>query len=271
MKFTALLFASLTLAAISGCGNGGSPAPGPGPKPIDPSGNWSITAADAGGSSVPFAALFSQTGSVVTSNSFSATGSLAPFTCVPFTASLSNGQVLNGSNFTGDVVMGGNFGTFSFNTTLSADGKSFTGTFASMPPCTGLLSSGTFTGAEVPTISGSWTGTITPCTFNQQTGICTLIQGATPGTLTAALSQNDATGNVTGTYQAAGIQGLPAGTVAVIPPSDILSGLYWQFTMTDNGGTRVSIVNGKLDMKGGFSGLLLLLPSQVTFTLVMSH
>jgi hypothetical protein len=278
MKSTSLLFASLILVAVSGCGNSGSPTPpGPGPKPIDPSGNWSMTATDGGGKSVQFAALFAQIGSVVTSNSFTATGNGVPFSCVPFTASLSNGQVLNVSNFTGDVIMGGNFGTFSFNTTLSGDGKSTSGTFANMPPCTGLLTSGTFTGAEVPSISGSWTGTLQPCAYDQITGTCTLFGKTSP--ITAVLSQNDASGNVTGSYQTTGLSAFSSGTIAVVPPFDILSGNFWQFTMTDNNGTKFVVCGGctpggtGLDLQGHFVGVIPAnFPSQTTsYWLVASH
>lgn len=243
------LAASLLMVACGG-GRVNPVAPTPG-APIDPSGNWTMTAKDAGGKSVQYAALFSQTGSVVTSNSFTAAGNPPPFACVPFSASLSNGQVLNVSNFTGDVIIGNNFGTFNFNATLAADGKSFAGTYSNMPTCSGLLISGTYTGAEVPTTSGSWTGTIQPCAYSQQTADCPLF--GTAGQITATLSQNDATGNVTGSYQITGLADFSSGTVSVVPPSDILSGTVWQFTMQDANGTTF-VTYGALDLQGGFIG-----------------
>jgi hypothetical protein len=90
--------------------------------------------------------------------------------------------------------------------------------------------------------------------------------------MTAALSQDDATGNVTGSYTLNGIAGLSAGTVAVLPADqDILSGLVWQFTMTDNGGSA-TIVNGALDMKNGFSGVAVIrVPGNPRFIVTMTH
>src|SRR5882724_5072425 len=97
-----LCFSALSFFAICGCGSGSSnPGNTGGGAPIDPSGNWTMTATDGGNHSVKFAALFSQTGAVVISNSFSAAGNPAPFACVPFSANLSNGLVQNVSNFTG--------------------------------------------------------------------------------------------------------------------------------------------------------------------------
>lgn len=268
--------ALLCLAMIvSGCGNSGSPAPPP-PKPgapIDPSGNWTMTATDAGGKSITFAALFAQTGSVVTANSFTAAGNPAPFACTPFTATVSNGSVQNVSNFTGTVTFGGNFGAFTFNTTLAADGKSFTGTYATMPGCSGVLASGTFTGAEVPTTSGTWTGTLQPCNYDQTTGICTLTGATSP--ISASLTQNDSTGNVAGTYQVSGVAGFSSGSVAVVPPFDLLSGNFWQFTVSDISGNKATVCGGctpgpngvgtsGLDLKGNFTGLVSVQPVSAT-------
>lgn len=273
LRFTQLLALLVTLTLIS-CGGGSSSTPTPSggtSKPIDPSGNWTMTAADAGGKSVQFAALFAQTGSVVTANSFTAAGNPAPFSCVPFTATLANGQVLNVNDFSGDVTFGGNFGGFSFNSTLTPDGKSASGTYSNMAPCTGLLLTGTFTAAEVPTTTGSWTGTMQPCDIDFTTGVCTA--NANPaGSMTAALSQDDVTGNVTGQFTVSGITGLSGGTVAVLPADqDLLSGTLWQFTMTDNGGSAI-IVNGTLDQKNGFSGTAVIrVPGNPRFLVTMSH
>jgi len=258
----------LGFAFAAGCGGGPSAAPPPPPPAaIDPSGNWSMTASDSGAASAAFASLFAQTGSVVTSNSFTASGNPAPFACVPFSATLANGQVLNVNNFTGDVNITG-FATFSFNVTLAADGKSFTGSYANMPPCSGLLSSGTFAGAEIPTASGSWTGTLAPCTLDQQTGICTPT-GAPGGALTASLTQSDLTGNVTGTYQVTALAAFSSGTVGVAASDqDILSGKTWQFTMTDANATKF-IANGLLDLQGKFAGIIS--GNGATYLLTMTH
>jgi hypothetical protein len=274
LRFANLLASLITAITLIACGGGSSSTTTPiggGAKPIDPSGNWTMTATDSGAKTVQFAALFSQSGSIVTANSFTAAGNPAPFSCVPFTATLANGQVVDVDNFTGDVVFGNNFGTFSFNTTLKPDGKSSTGTFTNMPPCTGLLASGSYDAAEVPTTTGSWTGTLQPCDIDFATGICA--PNANPaGAMTATLSQDDATGNVTGQFTITGVAGLSAGTVAVLASDqDLLSGTVWQFTMSDASGLAI-IVNGTLDMKNGFSGVALIhAAGSPRFILTMTH
>lgn len=110
-----------------------------------------------------------------------------------------------------------------------------------------------------------------PCDIDFTTGVCTA--NANPaGSLTAALSQDDVTGNVTGQFTVSGITGLSGGSVAVLPADqDLLSGLVWQFTMTDNGGSAI-IVNGALDMKNGFSGVAVIrVPGNPRFLVTMSH
>lgn len=278
-----LLSAALSLLTIS-CGGGGSSKPKPPVgAPIDPSGNWTMTATDGGGKSIDLAALFAQTGAVVTANSFTAAGTTGPFSCTPFSATLSNGLVQNISNFTGTVTFGGNFGAFTFDTTLTPDGKSFTGTYSNMPSCTGLLLSGTFTGAEVPTTTGSWTGTIQPCQYSQQTGVCTLSGTTSP--ITASLTQDDVSGNVTGTFQVTSVPGFSQGTVAVTPPFDILSGRFWQFSLTDNSGSIATVCGGctpgangtgtsGLDLNRNFTGLVSVHPVSPTsnyYWITVSH
>lgn len=282
MKITNGLL-SLLILVLAGCGGSGSMQPKPtgGGAVIDPSGNWTMTATDGGGKSIQLAALFAQTGAVVTANSFTAFGNPAPFACTPFTATLSSGLVQNVSNFTGTVTFGNNFGAFTFTATLAADGKSFTGTYSNMPSCTGLLLSGTFTGAEVPTASGSWTGTLQACTYDQATGICSTSGVTSP--FTAALSQDDVTGNVTGTYQVTGVTGFSVGTIAVQPPSDFLSGLTWQFTVSDNSGSKATVCGGctpgangtglsGLDLQRNFAGLVAVQPGPANYYwMVASH
>lgn len=273
----------LALLLVS-CGNGGSPSPnpGPGPKLIDPSGNWTMTATDSGGRSVKFAALYAQVGANVSANSFTSLFD-STFTCTPFSAALSGGLVQNVDNFTGTVTFGGGFGAFTFTTMLAQDGKSFTGTYSNMPGCTGLLPTGAFTGAEVPSTSAVWTGTIQNCTYDQQTGICTTAGTTAP--FSATLSQNDVTGNVTGNYQVSGAVGFSSGTVQVRPGIDILSGLLWEFTITDVSGNTAGVCGGctpgangsglsGLDLSGHFEGLVSVQPINQTSThywLVASH
>jgi hypothetical protein len=241
-----------------------------------------MTATDGGNHSVQFAALYNQVGADVTANSFTSLFG-STFTCTPFTAALSNGLVQNVSNFTGTVTFGGGFGAFTFTATLAADGKSFTGTYSNMPSCTGLLLSGTFTGAEVPSASGSWTGTIQGCSYDQTTGVCTLFGATSP--FTAALTQDDATGSVTGSYQVSGAVGFSSGTVHVRQGIDVLSGLFWEFEINDASGSAAIVCGGctsgadgaglsGLDLNGHFAGLLSVEPINQTsahYWLVASH
>jgi len=74
---------------------------------------------------------------------------------------------------------------------------------------------------------------------------------------------------VIGAYQVTGLAAFSSGTIAVsAADQDILSGLVWQFTMTDNGGGK-AIVNGSLDLHGAFNGNAFI--GQSAFRLAMSH
>jgi hypothetical protein len=258
MLWGTAIAAVLLLAACGGGGTTQTTKGGSSQAVVDPSGNWTMTATDAQGQHVAFAALFNQVGSTVTANSFTASNDPAPFSCVPLTASIANGTVQNVDQFSGAVTLsnrdtGAPFGTFSFTGMLNPAGTAFSGTFSGMPSCTGIGASGTFTGAEVPSTSGTWSGTIQPCSYDQQTGVCTL--AGTSSSFAAVLSQNDATGNVTGTYQVTSLAGISSGTVAVAPPFDILSGLLWQFTLSDGNGDKF-VAFGALSLDRKFSGHL---------------
>jgi hypothetical protein len=271
--FTILLTIILGLSLLA-CG-GGSKTMGGNSKVIDPSGNWTMTAQDQQGNKVQFAALFNQVGAIVTANSFTAAGNPSPFNCVPFGATLSNGLVANVSNFTGSVAVinssnQSSFGTFAFNTTLNDAGTSFAGTYAGLPGCTGIGATGTFTGAEVPSVTGNWTGTIQSCNFDQQQGKCASLNGS-PSAISFSLTQNDSTGNVSGTYQVANLAPFTSGSVAINPPSDILSGTVLQFSMIDANGHK-STANGTLGADRSFSGLVIAFgTSGGYFSLTMSH
>jgi len=254
MKTVTTIALSFLLASLLGCGGGKSSFNQPaqqGGAPIDPSGNWSMTATDSNGGKVHFAAMFSQTGAVVTSNSFTAAGN-SNFNCVPFTASLVNGLVQNVSNFTGVININLTAGA-AFNTTLNDAGTSFSGTYSGMPACSGISASGTFSGDEVPTTSGTWTGSIQPCSFNEQDGSCP--PTGTSSTMSAVLVQNDATGNVTGTYAVTNQSGFTTGTITVDSSNgDVLSGTVWQFSLTDANGTKYTCY-GTLGLDKTFSGV----------------
>jgi hypothetical protein len=281
--YLAVLCASMLM--FPACGGGGSKMNGGGTnsKVIDPSGNWTMTAQDQQGRKVLFAALFNQVGSIVTANSFTATGNPSPFNCVPFQATLSNGLVQNVSNFTGvvNLTFDVNFptdtnkttGVFSFDTTLNQAGTSFSGTYSGMPACAAVAASGTITGDEVPPVDGNWTGTIQACAHDGQTGACP-VSGATSA-ISFTLAQNDATGNVTGTYQVANLPGMSNGVVAVVPPSDLLSGLNLQATMTDLNGAKFILAGGPFNRQPGlgldrtFKGLLI--SNQSFYFVSISH
>jgi hypothetical protein len=258
--------AVLAAIVMTGCGGGTTQTTkgGSSQAVVDPSGNWTMTATDAQGNKLGLAALFNQVGATVTANSFtpdpvnSSPAVASDFACLPFSAALSNGTVQNVDQFSGQVAVsnrntGAAFGTFTFSATLTQDGKSFTGTYSGMPACSAVAASGTFAGAEVPSTSGTWSGTIQPCTWDGQTGTCALF--GTNSSFAAVLSQNDETGNVTGNYQVTNLAGFSTGTVAIIPPSDILSGLLWQFTMSDANGSKF-VANGTLGLERSFHGHL---------------
>lgn len=243
----------------------------PGQKPIDPSGNWAMTAKDSNNNVLHLAALFNQVGSTVTANSITPTGNGSTYTCTSWNPSFTNGQVQNVSTFSGTITA--EFGPLSFTGTLNQAGTHVDGTYSGLSTgnCGGVAASGTFAGDEVPSTSGNWTGTLTPCSYDQQTGICT--NNGVAGNVTFTLTQDDATGNVTGTYSVTGLSQFSNGTVAVVPPSDILSGLVWQFTMTDANKNKF-VANGTLALDRSFSGNTFLEPAGAgtpTFKLAMTH
>lgn len=238
----ALALAILTFA-LAGCGGSGSGGTTSG-KPIDPSGNWRLKFSDSGGNNLLLSALFSQTGSVVSALNILATGNPSPFSCVPFTtttATLANGQVLNVNQFSGDINT--TFGNIHFASTLNAAGTHADGTYTLSGNCWGVGASGTFSADEVPSVSGTWSGTLN-CTSN-----CPV--GATSGTISASLTQNDATGVVSGSYAISGLTNIGNGTVST-GSSDVLSGSSWQGTFTDNNGNVYAIAGGPLN---GIQGL----------------
>jgi hypothetical protein len=227
-----LLFATII---FTGCGSGSGSNSMPG-KPIDPSGNWSMKLTDASNHQMLFSGLFSQTGSTVTALNILDAGNPAPFSCTG-SMSMSNGTVQNVDQFSGDVA--GGWGTFHFASTLNAAGTHAGGTYTltagAQGNCANIASSGTFTGDEVPSVSGTWSGTVS-CASN-----CPV--GATSGTISATLTQNDSTGAVTGTYAVSGLPDISSGTFST-GQFDFLSGASWQDTVTDNNGNVYAIAGG---------------------------
>jgi hypothetical protein len=233
-----LISIAIALCAV-GCGGGTSSNPTtPQGKPIDPSGNWKLSLTDTNSNTFIFSALFNQIGSDVTALNVQEAGNGASFQCVvQNNATMANGLVSNVSTFSGDFS--GNFGTIHFTSTLNDPGTHAAGTYTVTPPqggnCLGVALTGTFTGDEVPSMSGNWTGTVT-CVSNCPTGVGS-------GNITMSLTQNDSTGAVNGTYTISGIPGFSSGTIAT-STSDLLSGASWQDTMKDQSGNVVAFISG---------------------------
>jgi hypothetical protein len=270
MKPTILL-ALLFLVILVGCGGGtGTTATG-GKPPIDPSGNWAMKFTDNSNNSFILSALFSQTGSVVTALNVLAAGNPAPFSCVPFSASLSNGQVLNVDQFSGDINT--QFGNIHFTSTLNTAGTHASGTYTLAGTCWGVSGSGTFTADEVPSVAGTWTGTVT-CTSNCPAG-------STTGAISASLNQNDQTGVVAGSYLITGLPNIGNGNITT-GTNDVLSGASWQASAADSIGNSYAIAGGPLNSTSGlgldrtFHGRINELKdagasSLATYTITMSH
>lgn len=237
----------LPLALIlSACGGGQNQTGGVPPIELS-SGNWAMTATDLSNNKVLLAALLTESGGTVAAINVSAVGNPAPFACVPFNGSFSNGSIANGNNLTGSFTFtnastGAVFGIVQVSVILAVDGLSFTGTYSDMPPCSGVAVSGTFAGKQVPSMTGNWTGSLQPCTYNQQTGTCALTGVA--GTITASLTQDNATGTVSGSYQVSNVSGFSSGNIATVPPFGFLAGQSLQFTMTDSNGTKFVAAGG---------------------------
>jgi hypothetical protein len=191
-------------------------------------------------------ALFNQTGSVVTGINFSEVGNgpngqpPTPFQCAAQRdISMANGTVQNVSTFSGDLS--GNFGSIHFTSTLNAAGTHAAGTYTVTPGangnCLGIGLTGTFVGDEIPSVSGNWTGTVT-CSTNCPTGF-------TSGTMSMSLTQDDATGVVTGSYSTSGIPGVTNGQLVSDPlGNNFISGSNMQEKLLDNNGSTLFTTGG---------------------------
>jgi hypothetical protein len=272
MKKTTLILTLAFLLFVAGCGGGGSTNPQGGQAPIDPSGNWAMKFSDSSNNSFILSALFSQTGSVVTALNLLAAGNPAPFSCVPFSASLSNGQVLNVDQFSGDINT--SFGNIHFTSTLNAAGTHAAGTYTLSGTCWGVSSTGTFAADEVPSVAGTWTGTVA-CISNCPAG-------ATTGTISASLTQNDQTGVVAGSYTIAGLPNIGNGAVTTRQGTDIMSGQLLQVAFTDSNGNFYVLAGGPggfgagLGLDRSFSGQIFEqqdahAAALATYTVSMSH
>lgn len=267
----------ILVCLLAACGSSIPPNPGPKPPtpgaPIDPSGNWQMTATDSNGNTATFGAMFNQVGSTVTVTgsqyqgfSLTAVNEPANFTCPNLLMSLSNGTVQNTNQLGGTITLSQALGSFNFSGTLNSGGTAFTGTYSNMPGCAGMAASGTYTGESVPSVSGSWTGTVTPCTFSGN--ICTA-NGGTAGALTLSLTQYDSIYAANGTFTLTNVTGLTSGHadtgasvsgfngVAFKVGPGVLSGTNFALMIEDaSGDGQVAYIAGSLTTTGSFAGLM---------------
>lgn len=283
-KTILFVLALIALIVAVGCGSGGTGSQKPptvGQSLIDPTGNWKMSFTDASNNTFILSALFDQVGAVVTALNTSEVGNGVNFGCIAQpNVSFANGLVANVSTFSGDLA--GNFGTIHFTSTLNDPGTHTSGTYTLTPGaagnCLGLALTGTFTGDEVPSMSGTWTGTVTcisDCPAATPAG--------TPGSISATLVQHDDTGAVTGTYTVAGL--LPGISSGVTAPdsNNLLSGASIQQRLSDNTGNIVVLVGGPLNTLGtagvgldrSFHGNIVTIQSptqsQAVYAITMSH
>jgi hypothetical protein len=250
MKHTFLCFLIIGLLIAVGCGGNTNAKTNPvtGQKLVDPSGNWAMQFTDSSSNTFILSGLFSQTGAIVTGIHFSEAGETLTinFTCgVQPDISLANGLVQNVNQFSGTLA--GNFGTIAFNSVLNDAGTHAAGTYTVTPGalgnCLGVALTGTFVADEVPSMTGNWSGTIT-CTAQ-----CPI--GSINGTISMSLTQDDATGNITGSYTVSGLPGLSGGNLVPDPANDnILSGHSIQQRLQDNTAGVIFMVGGPLNSLG---------------------
>ena len=248
-KFRTICLIWVVIAfALIGCGGGTSSNPTTAQgKLVDPSGNWRMTFTDTNNNTFLLSALFNQVGSVVTGINFSEVGNRAPgFQCVTQRdITISNGLVQNVNQFSGDLA--GNFGTIHFSSTLNDAGTHAAGTYTLTPGpngnCLGVALTGTYTGDEVPSMSGNWTGTVT-CILNCSTGFSS-------STISMTLSQDDATGAVTGSYSIGAVPGISSGQLVADPLNpNFISGSSIQQKLLDNNGSTLFLSGGPVSGLG---------------------
>jgi hypothetical protein len=240
---------TIILAFVVGCGGSSSKTnPINGQNLIDPSGNWKMSFTDStSGDLFILSGLFSQVGADVSGINFSEVGNQAVgFQCATQRdIALTNGLVSNVSTFTGTLT--GNFGTIAFTSTLNDAGTHAGGTYTVTPGaagnCLGVALTGTFAADEVPSMTGNWTGTIN-CVQN-----CPV--GSTSGTVTMALTQNDASGAVTGSYAITGLPGLSTGNLVSDPNgNNFISGASIQQKLLDTNGSGLGLTGGPVNSLG---------------------
>lgn len=226
------LFAIFLISLITACGGGNStPINNASNQAVDVSGNWTMTFTDASNNKVLMSAFLHQVGTTVNGlNLLAAGNAIPPFSCLPFSGTFANGALQNLDQFSGDIQT--SFGNVHFAGTVNTQGTHAQGTYSLTGTCWGVAGSGTFSADQIPSVTGSWTGSIN-CMQNCPGGT----SGLTSGIITASLTQDNSTGAVTGTYSVTGtLPGFSSGTVST-GPSDFMSGSSWQSTMTDKNGS----------------------------------
>ena len=232
MKHTFVLLIIIGLLFAVGCGGSTGPKTNPttAQNLVDPSGNWAMQFTDSSSNTFILSGLFNQVGAVVTGIHFSEVGETRTinFTCgAQPDISLANGLVQNVNQFSGDLS--GNFGTLHFSSLLNDAGTHTVGTYTVTPGalgnCLGVALTGTFVADEVPSMSGNWTGSI----------ICTAVcpTGPTTGTIAMTLTQDDATGAVTGSFTISGLPGITTGHT-LLDINNLLSGASIQQRFSDD-------------------------------------
>jgi len=250
MKHTALIL--VLAAAMAGCGGGKSTLGNPVP-PVDPSGNWQLQLASSG-IGLGVTAVMNQVGANVTASNIRFVGQPGGYTCNPIKPSLT-AVVSNGTQMDGQLS-DASFGTISFTGQLSADGITFRGTYSGVTPnnCTDLPPSGSIQGTEIPSVTGTWAGTL-----QQVDSQGNPVGPAMP--FSAQLAQNDTNGTVSGSYSVTNSTCLTSGTFNVdqSKPWSYVSGYAFTFSLIDNNGLVDSVQvtasgGGVLGMDKSFSG-----------------
>lgn len=273
------LVAPLVIALI-GCGGSGSSS-GSKSKLVDPSGNWNMRFT-SGVTLLQTSGMMDQVGADVSEKfniTFINVGNTPTATaCYPYATTLSNGLVQNVNQFSGTYTIVAKTGeqiTVNFVGTLTPDGLSVAGTYTTTSGqtsgCFPVPSSGALAGEQVPSVTGSWTGTIQPCQWNQQTGTCPLTSGTSPTVFAMTVTQNDATATVSGTYNAVGFG---SGNIST-GQFDLLSGNEWQFTLTDNSSAVYTVAGAPFNNSGingrNFTGAVMSSDGNHFWWLTVSH
>jgi hypothetical protein len=173
---------------LSGCGGGGSSTPAPTPTPVPQlaltSGNWDFAAASSSGPSFLIGGNVVQTGTAVTGGLRVVNSTcFTPSTAVPISGTIS-GQTA--------TVTSAAVASQTINATLSGSATSLTGTYnVTGTGCAGG-DKGNIAGVLVPSISGTWKGTLISNTVaNPGVGVsATITESAADSTGVFALTGN---------------------------------------------------------------------------------